>query len=531
MKKFICALICLSLLVLSAACGQANTAPKESSGATTAAGTQAAVSSAPAAEVQGKPVVIMIRESRQSNPEDEALVHKYMEEQSGVKFEITRIADADDFKNKVNVALASAQDLDIISMNSDIFGDLIQRGALFKLNDLIDKYGGDLLKQYSEECWKAVTDGEGSIWAVPSKARPTGVMLQDRKDWREQLNIGPIATVDDLHNYLKAVKTADFDKNGKEDTVPFMSYGVYDGIERTLGYLVTGANVAGGSDANYLDENGQIVPGYLHPKFKDYLELVKNWYAEGLIEKDIYTVKQSQQDDLIIANKVGAVSSWYSNTFRPWDKLRATVPDAEYEFAMPKTVSGGDFAFWLSPITGPSASIVSYSKNTEWAMKFLDWTVASPENFYTQKRGVPGVHWEYTNRDKGYFKYLKSPDDLTKTYNYAINLTFTYGDGPWCDRGESPNFVDNNYYKAQDLMASLPVFEDPDWYVRYNWKGTDIDTAREEGKTMMSEAITKILIGQRPISDWDNIVKQYKEIFADEYTKLATEQYNKATKK
>ena len=61
---------------------------------------------------------------------------KYQEEQSGVKFEVKKIAVAADFISSVNLSLASNEDIDVILVQSnDHFQSLVQRGALQVINE------------------------------------------------------------------------------------------------------------------------------------------------------------------------------------------------------------------------------------------------------------------------------------------------------------------------------------------------------------------------------------------------------------
>jgi hypothetical protein len=43
----------------------------------------------------------------------------------------------------------------------------------------------------------------------------------------------------------------------------------------------------------------------------------------------------------------------------------------------------------------------------------------------------------------------------------------------------------------------------PDWFVAYKWKGTPVEVSLSDAATMQQEAIAKIVIGQRPVSDRD----------------------------
>lgn len=377
-----------------------------------------------------------------------------------------------------------------------------------------------------------MTDKNGDIWSIPTRQWGFGCLQTVRKDWREELGMGPITTLDELENYLKAVKTADFDGNGVDDTIPMTSFGNptktlkgYDDFFRTLGYCVI-EDVC--TEMNFLDSDGKIKPVYMHPKYKDFVALLNKWHKEGLLHPELYSVQSSQINDLIMANKVGSTSGWYSNHIRPADTLKNDLaPDAEYEFIKPNTITGKTYSWWRESVGNPWLGIVSYSDNAEWAIKLLDWMVSSEDNYWTTKRGIKDYHWKWIDQSQGTFEILKSPDDMTKTYNYAEGFMSVYGKGAvhWEDRAANPDNVIAGYYKARDFMFALPGYSIPDWFVQYDWTGTSIELSMEEGETLMGENIIKMIIGEKPLSDWDALIQEYRKIHADKYIELANIQY------
>ena len=121
--------------------------------------------------------------SEESNQADVDATKKYMEEQSGVKFEVKKIAVAADFISSVNLSLASNEDIDVILVQSnDHFQSLVQRGALQVINEPLEKYGPNLRKIYTEDAWKSVSDKEGNILGIPRQSAPFGSLIANRKD-------------------------------------------------------------------------------------------------------------------------------------------------------------------------------------------------------------------------------------------------------------------------------------------------------------------------------------------------------------
>ena len=48
---------------------------------------------------------------------------------------------------------------------------------------------------------------------------------------------------------------------------------------------------------------------------------------------------------------------------------------------------------------------------------------------------------------------------------------------------------------------------------------------------MIEEALTKMVLGQMSIDEWDNVIASYKALEGDIYSAVWTEQYNAASGK
>ena len=478
--------------------------------------------------VQQKPVKIMYPESRESNREDIDKVKKYIEEKSGVKFE-AKILKTPHFIEQVNMSLASGEDIDMISVanNASLFTTLLERNALQKINDPIAKYGRNLTKMMSRDAWMANSDKAGDIYGIPAITSIVGDLIAIRKDWREKLKMEPITTLAELEEYLRDVKDGDLDGNGLKDTIPLTSYNIYEELDLTLLQIFTDTNAAvtmSSGVASYIDSNGKITPVVMHPKYKDYLRTLANWNKEGLLHSELSIVKSAQIDDLVMNNRIGAIATWYSNWVRPTEKLIAKVPEADYEYITPKTLSGKDYRLQTGSLARPGLVVVSYSKNAEFAVKLIDWQMASRENYWTTKQGIEGEHWKWINKDKGEVEKLKGKEKPETSYNYQFSFLF-YPD--WNARNANPGYVDKKYYDTMDWYIKYNSFvSPPDSFVNYKWKGTAIESSLQDGLKLIQENTAEIILGDKPIDEWDKVVEQYRKMFGDKFIELATQQYN-----
>jgi putative aldouronate transport system substrate-binding protein len=265
----------------------------------------------------------------------------------------------------------------------------------------------------------------------------------------------------------------------------------------------------------------------MHPKYKDYLATMARWAKDGLISSDI--IQNDQLNDMVVNNQVGAVGEWYSMHFDPLIKLREKVPEADYEVITPKSLSGNAYKLPISGIYGPETLFVSYSPNTEFAMKLYNWFMESPENYWTQKAGIQGEDWEWVDKNAQTYKTLKQLEKPEQGYNYAFSVSFY---PPWNLFLANADAKNQMYYERQAFYLKYgSYYEPPDWFVTYNFKDTPVADAKEDTDTLLTENKAKIILGEAPVDEWDNVIKHYKEIYGDKYVELATEQYNKTVSK
>jgi putative aldouronate transport system substrate-binding protein len=467
----------------------------------------------------------MYEEKRDHSDAEMRKAIEYIAEQSGI--EVVPQIVRSDWANKLNLALAAGEELDLIQTKGmDRLNDLRHRGALQPLTKAIEKYGQNIKAALPEEAWKVVTDEHGEIWSIPqenvSKISFEAIVI--RKDWREQLGMGPITTLEEFEEYLRKVKEAD--PAGGGQTIPLLSSKSPEAMlpipfvwiwteQPGIGHNGTG---------NYLDENGNVTPIVLHPGYKDMLATFAKWYKDGLLYKENFNMDKKKFNDLLISNRVAAAVAWYSDIIRPWESLQKNVPEAEYEYLGLKTVNGNPYKLGGYVPARPQLGVASYSKKVDEAVKLVDWMLTSPENLLAFKVGIAGVDFKMEQKDGRYYMTdLKADVPVKDRLNYA--MSFYVHDGMQ-GRQPEPNWLWSHYYSGWDFLGQFEYVTNPDWYIAYDWTGTPVEVSLADGATFMEEAMAKVISGQTPIDKWDDILKQYRKMHADGYIEEATKQYN-----
>ena len=483
-------------------------------------------SAATAEGEQPKTLVIYIYSSwNAAPPEDMARIKAWAKESSGIDFDLRVVVDRNDYDSQVQIVLAGEQDVDTIEVNSTTqMVEYYNRGALTRLNESLDNFGPNLRRLYGDDTWRSVTLADGGEYAVPLQNHfRTADVITIRKDWREKLGMAPITTIAQYEEFMRRAMEADFDGNGIDDTIGLISHSAYWRMNLTFQYIFTETSQGQHTrDNNYLSPDGKITPNVLHPDYKNYIGKLAEWHKEGLLYQEQYGATGNAINDLVAANKIASMSSWHSSINTGWEVLLEMVPDAFYEMVDIQTAYGNDFKYAAGVPGRPQHGVVSYSPMADWAVKWFDWIISDKTNYVGTIFGEPEVDWNWVDKENNVA--------LTTNKESGIDCPIcSYSHWGWNPRGPlgSEPWMRTEWMRKQDIIGTKPYTYPPDWFIPYDFKGTLVERNAADAATLIEEGIVNIILGERPLSDWDAITAEYRKLVGDEYIRLATEQYNK----
>ncbi|MGI6578615.1 MAG: hypothetical protein ACOX1Q_11540 [Eubacteriales bacterium] len=222
---------------------------------------------------------------------------------SGISMYLTDWNDAVGFKaveEKTNIHVnwtiaseGSEQEAFNLLMVSDVYPDIImgfttyytggldhalENDIIIELEDVINTYMPNYWSRISvnEERVKNVKTDSSKFLAIykvmSEKQAPWGGQTI-RKDWLDDLGMGIPETYDELYDVLVAFR----DVKGAGKPMKLGNNG------DTFGYAMAGGF---GTAATMVQKDGKVYYGPMLPEYKQYLELTKKWYDEGLIDRD-----------------------------------------------------------------------------------------------------------------------------------------------------------------------------------------------------------------------------------------------------
>jgi putative aldouronate transport system substrate-binding protein len=442
-------------------------------------------------------------------------------------------------KNQFNLLMSSGSYPDIIEWGwNDYPGGgvgAMNSGVIIPLNDYIDKYAPNLSKLLADnpEIKKVISTDDGRIYAFPFlRADPylrTYFGLGLRKDWLDKLGLQVPTTIDEWHTVLKALKEGDPNGNGKADEIPLL-------IRKDT--MLNFSNVflnAWGISSRFNLQDGKVIYGTVQPEFKAFLTTMRDWYAEGLIDRDYAATDDKQKDakwtgELLASSElaVGGGIGKYTTAMTGKD------PDFNLIGAPYPTLKKGDKPVLgqIEPIfNSVGAAITSSNKHIEETVKWLDYKYGE-EGGMLFNFGIEGKSYEMKDGFPTYTDdIMKNPDGLsfaTALGRYAI----PFG-GP---------FVQDKRYQEQN--ASLPQQKEAlsTWMSvdNDNWLPplslTNDESARlaaimTDVTTYRDEMFDKFVMGIEPIDNFDTFVKTIEGMGIQEAIAIQQAAYDRYLKR
>lgn len=273
------------------------------------------------------------------------------EKENGIKIEFKEVEMATKMRDQLRLDGPAGTGPDIVTLPHDQIGQVATEGLIAELK--VDKSVTD---KFSDSSIAAETYN-GKLYGLP-KSSETPVLIYNKKLMSEAPK-----TMDDVYAFSK-----DFTKDGKYGFLAlwdnyYFAHGIIGGMG---GYV-------------FKDNNGTLDPkdiGLNNDGAVKGAEYIQKWYKEGLFPKGIIGENGgSAMDGLFQEGKVAAVMNgpW---AFQPYADAGKKA-GFEIGMAALPTLPNGEHVKTFMGVKGWHVS--AYSKNQEWATKFLEF-ITNDEN-------------------------------------------------------------------------------------------------------------------------------------------------------
>lgn len=481
---------------------------------------------------------------------DDNYLTKKLEEELGINIDFHLLsADAGEVATQISLLASSGQKMpDIIctgSLSDEAVLEYGSKGILIPLNDLVTdpekapNFNAIESEEDKASMLKASTSADRNIYSLvtfePETWNLTPYRMYMNQVWLDNLNLNMPTTTDEYYNVLKAF--AEKDPNGNNVKDEIAAYGISSGtygenitiplMNSFIHYPAASMNQA----VLTLSEDGNtVIAPFVQNEWKEGLTYLNKLFNEGLLPASVFTDDKTQFMAVLNNEDINLVGSLSSGSLSRWNNFDTNENGQQYVMMPPLAgPEGKAYSPFMQYNPAPIFYITSSCENPELAFKLGD-LLYRKDFSNTARYGEEGVDWttdeaiisspEYSNSyiasgiyDK--VTLVKYKDIWSENNNkFWRNINPRYAsidDGnTWANGTEyDPNIKSSSFY-ADNYIYNYAAH--PDKLL------PNLTYTREEAEkqaevvvnvsTYVAQSMAQFITGARPISDWDNYVKE-----------------------
>jgi putative aldouronate transport system substrate-binding protein len=450
------------------------------------------------------------------------IIHPYIEWNGG-----------NTYQQQLNLRIAANDAPDMYLPVNGMENELAKNGSIIEISKQLQEKAPNYWKIVPESIWEVQKtydpNGKGGIYSVPnilSYGRNGGMI---RKDWLDKLGLSMPTNQDELVKVLQAFRDKDPNGNGQKDEIPMS--GRQEGTWMDTIFAMYGVAMwEGKPDWDIYD--GKLTYSAVSKNMRDALEFAHKLYAEGLLDKETFLNDRTKYMGKIDSNKVGAYFHIDQEVHDRLDNINKAFNIKPDIAALPAISAPGYQGFYtMKKMIGPAFVIKDQKdqKKVDACFKLLN-AYADQGKWNDYYLGVKDMHYKLNDAGKS----VKLPDDKTKQQNLLLtpyNGIATLQFNQQLLKNVSADSPDRKW----SLDQSVRNMEENQKYVK-GIAGDGMPSSVYEGypdilnRTLYVQYMTKIIIGDYPISKFDEFVDKWNKAGGEAVTKSARDWYAKVKK-
>jgi len=475
--------------------------------------------------------------SQAVEPDAQGELVKKWNEKYNVEFKITNL-DPQHTNDLLNLKIASGEIPDVFVTNTASMISYQQQGALAEIpEDYVTKYLPKVSKEMEAEAAGVIKYGmlDGKRYGVPNSFSPYNEMRRPivyNGTWMKKVGVTKAPeNITELETLLYKFAQEDPDGNGKKDT-----YGMSNtALSVIYGSFSTDRSI-------WLDKAGKAEYSSIQPEMKNALQLLNKWYKDGIIDPQFITGENTGgywaiTTQAFINGRIGLTGM---GSFYHWNpavpgrqegqnltELKKANADLSNNLVYGTPIKGTDGKGGINQPRVELDRLLVFgsqlSKDTGKLIRILniaDDMCGSVDNYINYFYGTEGTDWQ-KNTD-GSYKFITNSNDLMKkggwgTFNFFGTIKNTSApEAKLMDWGKQNKFDQDGFRTILSPFAVIPSIP------KYK---ADLDK-------LENIAFISMITGEKPLSYFDEFVKQWKAQGGDTIAKEVNDWYqaNKAKK-
>ena len=444
---------------------------------------------------------------------NELYAFQWLEEQTNVhiNFQVVNAAEANE---KFGLMLAAGSYPDIIRACNGYYPGGLEKsvtdGVAIELTDLIPEHmpNYERIRHSSELLEKNTKTDDGKlvgIWSIASNnLEPQGEMMWTglvvRRDWLDELNMEAPITIADWDTVLYAFK------ENYNCEAPLML--AKDGVNTTGAFLT-----AYGVYPEWYQVDGKILYGPMQDGYKEYLELMARWYADGIIDPNFVTNDGdiASPNEYMGTGRAGAGGTIWNYAADAYKTQGFTDDEDFYLEAVPSPVlnegeHAGNAFVSASSVTKEAHVITSSCKNVELALRWMDMWYEDDVTLVCSY-GKEGE--SYVVNADGTYSFT---EEVMKTPDYSpmdalkVKWTPTNSDmGLFNWAYYEPLYSDSESFQAEYVWNQDDMKDSISTSVSMTEaENNEYSTLYTDIKTLVDEMTVKFIMGSEPLDNFDS---------------------------
>ena len=443
-----------------------------------------------------------------SSPMDTA-VFQEMQKRTNVTIEMSLASSPETAMTEINLLIASGDYPDLINNLQGYYSagldSAIEQEVIVNIGDYEDLMPHYFEKLNERDALEDATTEDGNIGVVyqvsmGSDTIQSGLTL--RQDWMEELGAEAPATYEELHDLLMQFKSKYeitqplyVPKSGAPDTF-------FDGLGTELNYVMN--NEMGSAPWNYVDTGDglEVVFGFTDDSYYDVLELMNNWFKDGLFNADYLNNNYNVDVENLTSGEFACLYATEQtlnagNTFQ--EHMWAAYPNVSMDGE--KIVKANQET---SAIAAQGYSITTTCEDIELAAQWLDYQFTD-ESFLLNNYGIEGQSFDYNDQGEPCLTDLvmNNPDGIAQAYTQFIYLSVT-----------GSFYLDNDRFKSnycEEAKACVEIWKSAYEYYDTPYNTNAIQLTAEELaeyaqtfsdiSTYCNQAIAEFITGQEALTE------------------------------
>ncbi len=453
-----------------------------------------------------------------------------MEEATGVNLNWTLI-DQDAYADKISIVLASGDYPDYLGVpDTMITGGvdaLVEQEICIDLMPLLDTCLPDFkngIFSTNDEYRKGLISDSGYMTTIKSYENQSTMGMYIRQDWLDQVGMEKPETFDELHDVLAAFKA-----NIEGCDYPMLMTENWDYSNNAFvgGFDTSGYGTA--SDLSYYVEDGKVQAGVISDNYKEYVQMIHDWYAEGLIGEPSMNIENMQQiNEYLLSNQCGFANG-QSDTLSESSKAAA---GGDFNMQPVQAIvreKGDTFKLYANNgQTGNGGWAISTScEYPEEAAKVINW-MWTEEGYNAMNFGIEGETYNVVDGEIQYTELItNNPNGFNAMFNTCSEIAFFDLPFDCAMERKAATFSNEAEALAQEVWRANTSNE-----MRY-YGSLTIEESEEYGTlasdiaTKAAENISKFITGDQDIAEWDSFVQEIMDMGIERCIELKQAAYDR----